>query len=44
MVTALPTKAKLRVILNDLMRRPRTREVLNAIDKVRKQIEECPNG
>jgi len=42
MVSTLPTKAVLRRVLNDLMRRPRNREMLDAIDKVRKQIQECP--
>lgn len=42
MVSTLPTKTALRRVLNDLMRRPRNREVLDAIDKVRKQIQECP--
>lgn len=42
MVSTLPTKAVLRRVLSDLMRRPRNREVLDAIDKVKKQIQKCP--
>lgn len=42
MVTTLPTKQALRRVLSDLMRRPRTVEVRDAINKVKDQIRACP--
>jgi len=42
MVPTLPTKKVLRRLLTDLMRRPRTREVADAINKVQDQIRTCP--